>query len=122
MWNLNKKLELLFVLTQKEIKLRYRFTVFGLLWLLLLPILQMLIIGSVFSWFLKVPSNNYYIFLFAGLLPWNSFTIILPAATSSIVNNRDLLTKSDFPREAIPLSAVLSNFIHFLICRRILLH
>lgn len=101
-------------MTEKEIKARYKHTVFGFLWVILNPILQMLVIGFVFSFFVRVPVENYYLFLFSGLLPWQFFSLSLSKSTSSFVYERSLLQKSKFPREVIPLSIILSNFFHFL--------
>jgi lipopolysaccharide transport system permease protein len=107
--------ELTLEMTKKDIKTRYKNAFLGFLWMILMPILQMIVIGFVFSLFLKVPTTDYFPFLFAGLLPWNFFSISLPSATSSIVANRDLIDKSNFPSMTIPFSIVLSNFFHFLI-------
>lgn len=100
-------------MTNKETKLRYKRTYLGFLWIILTPILQMLTIGFVFSYFIKIP--NYFLFLFTGLLPWSFFSITLGRATTSIVNERLLLHKSKFPIETIPISIVLSNFYQLII-------
>ena len=107
--------DFLWAMTEKEIKARYKHTVFGFLWVILNPILQMLVIGFIFSFFVKIPVNNYYLFLFTGLLPWQFFSLSLTKATSSFVFERSLLQKSYFPREAIPFSIILSNFFHFIV-------
>ncbi|MCL4338894.1 ABC transporter permease [Patescibacteria group bacterium] len=107
--------DFLLVMTIKEIKARYKSAVLGFLWMFLNPLLQMIIIGLIFSNFIKVPINNYFLFLFPGLLAWNFFSYSITKATPSIVYERTLIQKSNFPREAIPLSIVLSNFFHFLI-------
>ena len=104
--------ELLFAFTQKEIKSRYKNAVLGFLWMFLNPIIQMLVMGFVFSLIFRFGIKDYYLFLFAGLLPWNFFALSLNKATPSIVYERSLIQKSSFPREIIPLSIVLSNFFH----------
>lgn len=81
----------------------------------------MAVIGFVFSLIFRFGIKDYYLFLFAGLLPWNFFSQSLNKATSSIVYERSLIQKSAFPREVIPLSIILSNFIHLLISLLILL-
>lgn len=100
-------------MTEKEIKARYKRAVFGFLWLFLNPLLQMAVIGFVFSFFIKIP--NYFLFLFSGLLVWTFFSSTTSKAASSIVYERSLLQKAKFPIEAIPVSIVLSSFIHMII-------
>lgn len=73
----------------------------------------MLIIGIIFSFFIKIP--NYFLFLFTGLLPWQFFSLSLNKTTGSFVNERALLQKAKFPKEVIPISIIFSNFIHLLI-------
>ena len=105
--------DFLWAMTEKEIKARYKRAVFGFLWVLLNPVLQMLIIGIIFSFFIKIP--NYFLFLFTGLLPWTFFSLSLSKATTSIVFERFLLQKAKFPINAIPVSIILSNFVHLII-------
>lgn len=105
--------DFLWAMTEKEIKARYKRAVFGFLWVVLDPVLQMIIIGFIFSLFIKIP--NYFLFLFTGLLPWRFFSMSLSKATTSIVHERLLLKKAEFPKETIPISIILSNFIHLLI-------
>ena len=113
--NFHHFLELLIEMTRKELVTRYKYTFFGFLWLILNPILQMLVIGFVFRFFMKEPIHNYFFFLFIGLLSWNFFSLSLTKATSSIVFERSLIKKAHFPKTIIPLSIVLSNFVHLLI-------
>src|SRR3989304_8777518 len=108
-------IELLTVMTEKELKARYKNTFFGFLWIVVNPLLQMLVIGFIFRLFIKEPIENYYLYLFAGLLVWNFFSISLTKATPSIVSERSLIKKANFPRSVIPLSIILSNLIHLLL-------
>lgn len=85
------------------------------------PIIQMVIIGFVFSLIFRFGIKDYYLFLFIGLLPWNFFALSLNKATPAVVYERNLIQKSSFPREIIPLSIVLSNFFHFLVSLSLLL-
>lgn len=110
---LKNYLDFLWAMTEKEIKARYKHAVMGFLWVILNPLLQMIIIGFIFSFFIKIP--NYYLFLFSGLLPWGFFSLSLNKATPSFVYERSLLQKSKFAKEAIPISIILSNFFHLLI-------
>lgn len=114
-------LELLIGMTQKELRARYKYTVLGFLWIVANPILQMLVIGFVFRFFMKEPVENYYYYLFIGLLVWNFFSLSLSKATPSIVWERNLIKKAKFPRSVIPLSIILSNFIHLVIAMAILI-
>lgn len=104
--------DLLLALTIKEIKARHKKTALGFFWVLLSPLLQMVIIGIVFSFFTKV--ENYFIFLLTGLIPWLFFSQAINRATSSIVAERRLLQKTKFPVEIIPVSIVLSELIYLL--------
>jgi ABC-2 type transport system permease protein len=105
--------ELLWVMTQKELQARYKYTIFGFLWLVANPLLQMIIIYFVFSFFIREPILYYPYYLFIGLLVWNFFSLSLTKATPSIVNERGLIKKARFPQSVIPLSIILSNLIHF---------
>lgn len=105
--------ELLWVTTQKELQTRYRYTIFGFLWIVLIPLLQMVVIGFIFTFLVKEPIPNYYAYLYVGLLVWNFFSLSLTKATPSIVYERDMVTRAKFPRSIIPLSIIASNFIHF---------
>lgn len=111
----NYFLDLLFSLTEKEIKARYKNAILGLLWIFIIPLLQMVVMGFVFSLIFKFNIKNYYLFLFTGLLPWNFFSQALNKAVPRIVFDRSLIQKSNFPKEVIPLSMVLSHFYHFFV-------
>jgi ABC-2 type transport system permease protein len=105
--------ELLFAMTEKELRARYKHTIFGFLWIIINPLLQMIIIGFVFTFFIKEPIQYYYFHLFIGLLIWNFFSLSLTKTTSSIVFERTLIKKARFPHAVIPLSIILSNSINF---------
>lgn len=107
--------ELLWGMTEKELRARYKYTVFGFVWLVANPILQMLVIGFVFTFFIKEPIVHYYFYLFTGLLIWNFFSLSLTKATPSIVYERSLIKKAKFPHAVIPLSIILSNLVHMLL-------
>lgn len=108
-------IDLLLALTEKEIKARYKNAVLGFLWIFINPLIQMIVMGFVFSLIFKFNIKNYYLFLFTGLLPWNFFSLSLNKAAPRIVFDRSLIQKSNFPKEVIPLSMVLSHFFHFAI-------
>lgn len=109
----------LWAMTQKEIKTQYKRAALGFLWVIINPVLQVIIIGLIFSFFIKIP--NYFLFLFSGLVPWTFFSRSLNGATTSIVTQRSLLQKSKFPKEAIPISIVLSKFLQMLVSLALIL-
>lgn len=114
-------LEFLLAMTEKEIKARYKHALLGFLWIFLNPLIQMAIIGFVFQFFIPVKVDNYFLFLFTGLLPWNFFAYSITKAVPSIVYERSLIQKAKFPRESIVLSIVLSNAFHFIVALMMLL-
>lgn len=107
--------DLLYGMTEKEIKTRYKKAVFGFFWIILNPILQMLIIGLIFQYVTRVPIENYFYYLFSGLLPWNLFSYTITKNTPAIIYERSLIQKAKFPTETIILSIVLSNTFHTII-------
>lgn len=113
--NVQHFFELLFIMVEKELRARYKHTIFGFFWLILNPILQMIVIGFIFTFFMKEPIIHYYYYLFIGLLVWNFFSVSLTKTTPSIVFERSLIKKAAFPREIIPLSIILSNAVHFFV-------
>ncbi len=113
--------ELLIEMTKRELDARYKNTLFGFLWVLINPLMQMSVIGFIFKFFIKEPISNYYFYLLVGLLVWNFFSLSLSKATASIVNERSLIKKAKFQREIIPISIILSNFTHLIAAFLILL-
>ncbi|MBU0974685.1 ABC transporter permease [Patescibacteria group bacterium] len=107
--------DFVWVMTLKEIKARYKRVFLGFIWAILNPIFQMLAIGFIFQFFIPVKIDNYFYFLFAGLLPWNFFSYTFSKCTPLMLNERSLIQKAKFPREALVLSIVFSNLFHFLI-------
>jgi ABC-type polysaccharide/polyol phosphate export permease len=86
----------------------------GILWSLLNPLLMMLVFTLIFT--VLIPNRDlrqYSVFILVGLLPWNFFSGALISGTTSITNNSALIKKVYFPRELLPLSAVLSNLVNF---------
>lgn len=110
---LKRHLEFIWAMTEREMKTRHKRAIFGLLWLVFGPFMQMFIIGFIFSFFIKIP--NYYLFLLSGLLPWKFFSNSFSQATPSIIYERSLLQKAEFPIDAIPISKILSNFIRLIV-------
>lgn len=108
--------ELVYNLTLKELKARYKNSILGFVWSLLNPLGMMLVFTVVFG--LLMPNaqiKNYPIFLLCGLLPWNFFTSGVMSSIHSVVSNGGLVKKVYFPREVLPIASVLSNLINFLL-------
>lgn len=114
---LYKYRELLWVLTQREIKVRYKQTFFGIAWAVIQPLSLMLIFTLIFSYFTQINSEGipYPIFSYAALLPWTFFQTAIQFGSMSVLNNSGLVTKIWFPREILPLSSLLAALVDFLI-------
>jgi lipopolysaccharide transport system permease protein len=98
--------ELVLVLARREISVRYRQTVVGLLWVLLQPLVTTAIFTMVFVFFLRIPDqggNSYPLFAFSGIAVWQYFTRIVSEGGNSLVSSSALITKVSFPRLIIPL-------------------
>jgi lipopolysaccharide transport system permease protein len=109
-------------LVVRDLKVRYKNSVLGILWSLLNPLLMMLVFTLVFT--VLIPNEevrDYSVFILVGLLPWNFFSGALLSGTTSITNNSALIKKVYFPRELLPLSAVLSNLVNFSLAFLVLL-
>jgi lipopolysaccharide transport system permease protein len=107
--------ELLYFLTWRDIKVRYKQTVFGAAWAILQPFFTMIVFSVFFGQLVRVPSDGipYPIFAYSGLLPWQLFSQAVTRSGNSLVSNRHLITKIYFPRLAIPISAVLAGLVDF---------
>lgn len=109
--------ELLWLVTQREIKVRYKQSALGVIWAVLQPLSLMVVFTVFFSWFARIASDGipYPLFSYAALLPWTFFSTSLSFAIPSLVVNSHIITKIYFPREIIPLASVLAAFLDFLI-------
>jgi len=105
--------ELLFTLTKKELKVKYRGSVLGFFWSLLNPVLIMLVYSFVFSIVLRQGIKDFAIFLICALLPFNFFSNSVNYGAGSIISNANLVKKIYFPKEIIPLSIVFANLVNF---------
>lgn len=113
--------ELLFTWTLRDFKVRYSQSILGAAWAILQPLSLMLVFNVIFSTFIKVPTDGipYPIFAYTALLPWTFFSNSLSFAIPSLVNNMNLVSKIYFPREILPISAILVGLIDFLIASSI---
>ena len=107
--------ELLKTNVKKEIRGKYKGSWLGVVWTFLNPLLMLAVYAFVFPYILRIEVENYTIFMIVALIPWNFFTTVVTAGTSSITTNGGILKKVYFPREIIPLSVTLSQLINFLI-------
>lgn len=109
--------ELLYFFVWRDVKIRYKQTVIGVLWVILQPLLTMGVFTLFFGRLAKLPSQGlpYPIFYFAALVPWTYFSYALQSATNVVVENQRVITKVYFPRLVLPFSAVLSGLVDFAI-------
>jgi lipopolysaccharide transport system permease protein len=125
-WNdLWRYRELFYILSWRDIKVRYKQTTLGVLWAIIRPLLTMIVFTFVFGKIANMEKVNpvvpYALIVFAGLLPWQFFSNSLTESSNSLVGNTNLITKVYFPRLIIPASSVITSFIDFLISFAILL-
>ncbi|MDQ3130950.1 MAG: ABC transporter permease [Acidobacteriota bacterium] len=115
--------DLLYILTLRDIKVRYKQTYLGILWAVIQPLFMMIIFTAFFGRLAGIPSDGipYPLFVYAGLLPWIFFSNALNSSGNSLVGNSSLITKVYFPRMIIPISAVASGLIDVLISFGLLL-
>jgi lipopolysaccharide transport system permease protein len=107
--------ELMIFLAWRDILVRYKQTVIGVLWALIRPLLTVVIFTVIFGRMAKLPTGSipYPVFAFAGLLPWQLFSTAFAEASASVVGNAGLVSKVYFPRLIIPISAVASSIVDF---------
>jgi lipopolysaccharide transport system permease protein len=115
--------ELLYVLTMRDIKVRYKQTVLGSAWAIIQPVMMMVVFSIFFGGLAKMPSDGfpYPIFVYAALLPWTFFAGSIANSANSLIGSTNLVSKVYFPRVIIPLSSVGSGFVDFMIATAILL-
>jgi lipopolysaccharide transport system permease protein len=115
--------ELLYFLTWRDIKVRYKQTVLGAAWAILQPFFTMVVFSLFFGKLAGVPSDDipYPIFSYAALVPWQFFASGLTNATNSLVGGANLLKKVYFPRLVMPISAVLAGGVDFVLAFAVLL-
>ena len=115
--------ELLFFMTWRDLKVRYKQTVLGVAWAIIQPVMTMVVFSIFFGGLARVPSDGipYPLFSLAGLLPWQLFENSLRNASRSLVTNRNMITKIYFPRVVLPLSSVLACIVDFFVAVPILI-
>lgn len=105
--------ELLYVLTARDIRVRYKQTILGVAWAVLQPLAMMVVFSVFFGRLAAVPSDGvpYPLFAFIGLLPWSFFANAVAASSNSLLGNSALITKIYFPRMIIPVASVGAAFV-----------
>lgn len=110
--------ELFYILSWRDIKVRYKQTVFGAAWSIIRPLLTMIIFTIIFGRVAKLPTEGsapYAIMVYAAMLPWQFFANALAEASNSLIGNSNLITKIYFPRMIIPASSVIVSLVDFAI-------
>jgi lipopolysaccharide transport system permease protein len=115
--------ELFRVLAWRDLSVRYKQTVIGVLWALIRPVLAMLVFTIIFGQIARLPSDGtapYPLMVLAGILPWTFFSTGLSEASNSLINNANLISKVYFPRLIVPTATVVVALVDFLISFSIL--
>ncbi|MEN7549773.1 ABC transporter permease [Rapidithrix thailandica] len=110
--------ELFYILSWRDIKVRYKQTVIGIAWAVIRPLLTMLVLTFVFSNLANMSSEGnapYQVMVFAGMLPWQFFSNALSTSSNSLITNTNLISKVYFPRMIVPASSIITSFVDFLI-------
>src|SRR6187399_2645967 len=110
--------ELFAVLAWRDLSVRYKQTVIGVLWALIRPLLTMVVLTVVFGRIAALPSDGttpYALMVFAGMLPWTFFSSGLAEASNSLINNANLISKVYFPRLLVPAATIAVAFVDFLV-------
>src|SRR5207245_9178561 len=115
--------ELFYFLAWRDVLVRYKQTVIGVLWAVIRPFLTMVVFVFVFSRIAKLPSDGvpYPVMVFAAMLPWQLFATSLSEGSNSLITNANLISKVYFPRLIVPASSVIVSFVDFAISFALLL-
>lgn len=108
--------ELFIILAWRDVAVRYKQTVIGVLWALLQPFFSMVVLTVIFGKLAKLPADGntpYAVMVYAGMLPWQLFSGILSSASNSLVGNANLISKVYFPRLIIPASSAVVTLVDF---------
>jgi len=110
--------ELFAVLAWRDLSVRYKQTIIGVLWAIIRPVLTMIVFTVIFGRIAALPSDGstpYPLMVFAGMLPWTFFSSGLAEASNSLINNANLISKVYFPRLLVPAATIAVAFVDFLI-------
>lgn len=114
--------DLLWMLVERDLKLRYKQTLLGVVWVVLQPLAAAVIFAVIFGRFARLPSDGvpYLLFVFSGLIAWNYFAGALQRGSNSLVGSAQLITKIYFPRMLIPLAHTLAVLVDFAVMLAVL--
>jgi lipopolysaccharide transport system permease protein len=110
--------ELFLILAWRDLSVRYKQTIIGILWAILRPFLTMVVFTVIFSRIAKLPSDGsapYALMVFAAMLPWSLFSSSLTESSNSLIDNTNLISKVYFPRLIMPAATLITAFVDFLI-------
>lgn len=110
--------ELFLILAWRDLSVRYKQTIIGILWAILRPFLTMIVFTIIFSKVAKLPSDGstpYALMVFAAMLPWSLFANSLTESSNSLIDNTNLISKVYFPRMIMPAATVITALVDFLI-------
>ncbi len=115
--------DLIVILITRDVKLRYKQTALGIVWVILQPLVAALIFAVIFGRYAKLPSAGvaYLPFVFAGMLPWNLFAGSLQRAGNSLISDSKLISKVYFPRMVIPVSSSIAVLVDFFVALVVML-
>ncbi len=110
--------ELFLILAWRDLSVRYKQTIIGILWAVIRPLLTMIVFTIIFSRIAKLPSDGnapYALMVFAAMLPWSLFSNALSESSNSLIGNEKLISKVYFPRMIMPAATLITAFVDFLI-------
>ena len=110
--------ELFYVLAWRDVAVRYKQTVIGVIWALIRPLATILIFTVIFGHIAKLPSDGmapYPLMVFAGMLPWTFFSTGLADASNSLIGSANLISKVYFPRLIVPIATIVVAFVDFFV-------
>jgi lipopolysaccharide transport system permease protein len=116
--------ELFYFLTWRDIKVRYKQSILGILWIIIQPLITMVVFTLLFNRVLGIDSGSetpYAVFTYVALLPWTYFAGVLGRGSTSLVNDRNMIAKIFFPRLIVPMANVIAGLLDFCIGLIILL-
>jgi lipopolysaccharide transport system permease protein len=109
-----RKKDLLWLLTKKEVTLKYKRTFLGIIWSLLNPILLAAVLFIAFKIFMRIQMENYTFFLLSALFPWNWFSASVTISTGTLIGNVNLIKRILFPRHFLVIAAILGQFVNLI--------
>jgi len=119
--NFERYKDIILVLTLKELKVRYKGSFLGYVWSVLNPLLLAVVFYFAFKVVVRIPIENYSLFLISGLFPWHWFASSVGTAPSILLSNASIIKKVNFPRYLLPMASVLNDMVHFILSLPVLL-